>query len=94
MLRTLTDDRAAPLRSPRLLRRRPPPLRRARSWSSPRPAFRRSSPRCSLYVADKEGFFKKYGANVEVRPFDTGAAAARAVVAGRHRFRRCRRRRW
>jgi NitT/TauT family transport system substrate-binding protein len=34
------------------------------------------------YVADKEGFFKKYGANVELRGFDTGTAAARAVVAG------------
>src|ERR1039458_2193763 len=35
-----------------------------------------------LYVADKEGYFKKYGANVEIRPFDTGTAAARAVIAG------------
>ena len=35
-----------------------------------------------LYVADKEGFFKKYGANVEIPPFDTGTAAARAVIAG------------
>jgi ABC-type nitrate/sulfonate/bicarbonate transport system substrate-binding protein len=35
-----------------------------------------------LYTADKEGFFKKYGANVEVRPFDTGTSAARAVIAG------------
>jgi NitT/TauT family transport system substrate-binding protein len=35
-----------------------------------------------LYVADKEGLFKKYGANVEVRPFDTGTAASRAVIAG------------
>src|ERR1035437_2267341 len=35
-----------------------------------------------LYVAEKEGFFKKYGANVEIRPFDTGTAAARAVLAG------------
>jgi len=35
-----------------------------------------------LYVADKEGFFKKYGANVEIRPFDTGTAAARAIIAG------------
>ena len=35
-----------------------------------------------LYVADKEGLFKKYGANVEMRPFDTGTAAARAVIAG------------
>ncbi len=35
-----------------------------------------------LYVADKEGMFKKFGANVEVRPFDTGTAAARAVIAG------------
>src|ERR1035441_10160479 len=35
-----------------------------------------------LYVADKEGFFKQYGANVEIRPFDTGTAAARAIIAG------------
>jgi ABC-type nitrate/sulfonate/bicarbonate transport system substrate-binding protein len=35
-----------------------------------------------LYVADKEGFFKKYGANVEVRPFETGATASRAVISG------------
>ena len=34
------------------------------------------------YVADKQGFYKKYGANVELRPFDNGTAAARAVVAG------------
>ncbi len=34
------------------------------------------------YVAEKEGFFKKYGANVELRPFDNGTAAARAVVSG------------
>jgi ABC-type nitrate/sulfonate/bicarbonate transport system substrate-binding protein len=36
----------------------------------------------SAYVAEKEGLFKKYGADVEVRPFDTGTAAARAVLAG------------
>jgi ABC-type nitrate/sulfonate/bicarbonate transport system substrate-binding protein len=35
-----------------------------------------------VYVAEKEGFFKKYGANVEIRPFETGTTAARAVVAG------------
>jgi ABC-type nitrate/sulfonate/bicarbonate transport system substrate-binding protein len=35
-----------------------------------------------LYTADKEGFFKKYGVNVEVRPFDTGTSAARAVITG------------
>src|SRR5215475_271730 len=35
-----------------------------------------------LYVAEKEGLFKKYGANVEVRPFETGTAASRAVIAG------------
>jgi NitT/TauT family transport system substrate-binding protein len=34
------------------------------------------------YVAEKQGFFKKYGADVEIRPFDNGTAAARAVVAG------------
>jgi len=34
------------------------------------------------FVAEKEGFFKKHGANVEVRPFDNGTAAARAVVTG------------
>jgi NitT/TauT family transport system substrate-binding protein len=34
------------------------------------------------YVAEKQGFFKKHGATVEIRPFDNGTAAARAVVAG------------
>jgi NitT/TauT family transport system substrate-binding protein len=34
------------------------------------------------YVAEKQGFYKKHGANVEVRSFDNGTAAARAVVAG------------
>jgi NitT/TauT family transport system substrate-binding protein len=34
------------------------------------------------YVAEKQGFFKKYGADVEIRPFDNGTAAARAVLAG------------
>ncbi len=34
------------------------------------------------FVADKQGFFKKHGVNVTVRPFDNGTAAARAVVAG------------
>jgi len=34
------------------------------------------------YVADKEGFFKKHGVDVTIRPFDNGTAAARAVVAG------------
>src|SRR4029079_5634417 len=34
------------------------------------------------YAAEKEGFFKKHGADVEIRPFDNGTAAARAVVSG------------
>src|SRR5579875_105949 len=34
------------------------------------------------YVADKQGFFTKYGANVTLRQFDTGAAGSRAVLAG------------
>jgi NitT/TauT family transport system substrate-binding protein len=34
------------------------------------------------YVARDEGFFKKNGVEVEVRPFDSGAAAAQAVVSG------------
>jgi NitT/TauT family transport system substrate-binding protein len=34
------------------------------------------------FVAEKQGFFKKHGATVEIRPFDNGTAAARAVVAG------------
>jgi NitT/TauT family transport system substrate-binding protein len=34
------------------------------------------------YVAQKEGFFKKHGADVEIKPFDNGTAAARAVVSG------------
>lgn len=35
-----------------------------------------------VFVAEKEGFFKKYGANVELRQFDNGTAASRAVVSG------------
>lgn len=35
-----------------------------------------------VLVADKEGFFKKNGVDVTVRPFDNGTFAARAVVAG------------
>src|SRR5712691_2185226 len=34
------------------------------------------------FVAEKQGFFKKHGANVEIRPCDNGTAAARAVVGG------------
>lgn len=34
------------------------------------------------YVADKQGFFKQHGADVELRQFDTGAAGSRAVIAG------------
>lgn len=34
------------------------------------------------YVADKQGFYKKLGVDVEIRAFDNGTAAARAVVAG------------
>ncbi len=33
-------------------------------------------------VAQQEKLFEKYGVDVTLRPFDTGAAAARAVVAG------------
>jgi NitT/TauT family transport system substrate-binding protein len=34
------------------------------------------------FVAKEQGFFKKHGVDVEVRPFDSGVAAAQAVVAG------------
>ena len=34
------------------------------------------------FVAEKQGFFKKHGVDVEIRPFDNGTAAARAVVSG------------
>lgn len=33
------------------------------------------------YIADKEGFYKKYGVNVTVKSFQTGADATRAVAA-------------
>lgn len=33
------------------------------------------------YVAQNEGIFKKYGVNVTVRAFETGAAASRAVAS-------------
>src|SRR5664279_2097781 len=35
-----------------------------------------------VYIAEKQGFFKKYGVSVDIRPFDNGTAAARAVVSG------------
>lgn len=35
-----------------------------------------------LYVAQKEGFWKKYGVDVDVKAFETGTAAARAVLTG------------
>jgi ABC-type nitrate/sulfonate/bicarbonate transport system substrate-binding protein len=35
-----------------------------------------------VYVAEKQGFFKKHGVDVTIRPFDNGTAAARAVAAG------------
>ncbi|MGH7126753.1 MAG: ABC transporter substrate-binding protein [Stellaceae bacterium] len=34
------------------------------------------------HVAAEQGLFKKFGADVEVRDFETGVAAARAVTAG------------
>jgi NitT/TauT family transport system substrate-binding protein len=34
------------------------------------------------YIAQKEGFYKKYGVNVNVRNFDTGTDATRAVADG------------
>lgn len=34
------------------------------------------------HVAAEQGLFRKYGADVEVRDFETGVAAARAVAAG------------
>ncbi len=40
-----------------------------------------------VYVAEKHGFFKKHGVDVQIRPFDNGTAAARAVVSRRRRFR-------
>ena len=45
-------------------------------------AFRRSFASTIAYVAEKQGFFKKHGADVEIRPFDNGTAAARAVISG------------
>ena len=35
-----------------------------------------------VHVAEKQGFFKKHGVDVEVRAMDNGTAAARAVVSG------------
>ena len=35
-----------------------------------------------LFVAQEQGFFKKYGGDVELRQFDNGTAAARAVASG------------
>src|SRR3954462_5865452 len=33
-------------------------------------------------VAEKEGLFKKYGVDVTLRPFESGANASRAVASG------------
>ena len=33
-------------------------------------------------VADKMGFFKKFGADVEVKPMESGTTAARALISG------------
>src|SRR5205823_14482456 len=35
-----------------------------------------------VYVAKEQGFFKDQGLDVHVRPFDSGATAAQAVVGG------------
>ena len=35
-----------------------------------------------LYVAQKEGFWKKHDVEIEVKAFETGTAAARAVLTG------------
>ncbi|MFL5387853.1 MAG: ABC transporter substrate-binding protein [Myxococcales bacterium] len=35
-----------------------------------------------VFVAQEEGFFKDQGLDAQVRPFDSGAAAAQAVVSG------------
>lgn len=35
-----------------------------------------------LYIAEKQGFFKKYGVNATVKAFESGTAAARALTAG------------
>lgn len=38
------------------------------------------------YVAEQQGFFKKHGVTATLRPFDSGAAAARAVASGNIQF--------
>jgi NitT/TauT family transport system substrate-binding protein len=35
-----------------------------------------------VHVAEKQGFFKRHGVDVDIRPLDNGTAAARAVVSG------------
>jgi NitT/TauT family transport system substrate-binding protein len=35
-----------------------------------------------VHVAERQGFFKKHGVDVDIRPLDNGTAAARAVVSG------------
>ena len=61
--------------APALPRRRKNRLRHARHAAD---LSQRSSPMSPT----RKGFFKKYGVDVELRQFDTGAAGARAVVAG------------
>ena len=59
---------------------RPPP--RAKSSSSAIPGIPPIYSATIAFVAEKQRLFKKYGADVTIKPFDNGTAAARAVVAG------------
>src|ERR1700748_1314320 len=34
------------------------------------------------YIAEKQGFYKKYGVNVTIKSFDTGTDATRAAATG------------
>ena len=34
------------------------------------------------YIADQQGFYKKYGVNVTIKSFDTGTDATRAAATG------------
>ena len=70
---------------PRSARRRTRRLPRSAARQETRDRAARHSAVFSVtiaYVAEEQGFFKKHGANVEIRPFDNGTAAARAVVSG------------
>src|SRR5262249_37193195 len=80
----MTPSKGKGLRAPVLALTRPGPraLRPAQKTTIATPGIPPIFGTVIFLVADKEGFFKKHGADVTVRGFETGSFATRAVVAG------------